>query len=147
MATNTPKKLPLKEFKKIYKKVPRMCIDVIVKTSKGIILTKRDIAPDRGKWHVPGGTVLLGERFKDAIDRIAQEELGLAVKSQKLLGVVEFVGRSPFMHAVSIAYLVKPMSGKLRGSWQGSSVKYFKKIPVNMVKEQSKFLKDKRILS
>lgn len=34
-----PKRLPLKEFKAIYAKVPRLCVDVVIKTADGILLT------------------------------------------------------------------------------------------------------------
>jgi ADP-ribose pyrophosphatase YjhB (NUDIX family) len=72
-----PKKLPLKEFKYIYQRVPRLCVEVIVKTSKGVLLTLRDIPPFQGYWHLPGGTVLLGESLEAAIKRITNEETGL----------------------------------------------------------------------
>ncbi len=71
-------------------KVPRLCIDLIVKTKDGILLTKRQIPPYIGYWHTPGGTVLLHEKLESAAERIAQEEIGTKIKIIKLLGTMEF---------------------------------------------------------
>ena len=72
-----PKKLPYKEFLSIYRKVPRLCVDLVVKNKNGVLLTKRDIKPSKGMWHIPGGTILYDESVKDAIKRVAKEETGL----------------------------------------------------------------------
>ncbi len=137
-----PKKLPFKEFKYIYKKVPRLCVDLIIKTQKGIVLVKRDIPPDKGKWHFPGGTILLGEKLSEAIKRVAKEETGLGVKIRRIIDVMEFSreGIHGHAHVISIAFLVEPKSGKLRGSIQGRKIKFFKSIPENIIVEQEKFL-------
>jgi len=135
------KQLPLKEFNRVYGKVPRLCVDLVVKTKNGVILSKRDIKPSKGMWHIPGGTVLFGEKLSEAISRVAEEELGLKLEIIKLLGTTEFLPpTSPHAHAVSIAFLTKPIAGKLRGSSQGREVRYFKQAPLNTIKEQEKFL-------
>ncbi|MBU0975306.1 NUDIX domain-containing protein, partial [Patescibacteria group bacterium] len=77
------KRLPYKTFKYIYRKVPRLCVDVIVKTPRGIILTKRSIPPAKGWWHIPGGTILWGETVEQAVKRVAREEVGVEVKIKK----------------------------------------------------------------
>ena len=83
------KRLPFEEFKSIYSKVPRLCVDLIVQKDNGIVLIKRAIEPSLGKWHFPGGTVLLGESLEDTIHRIAKEELNIKVSIEKLLGYME----------------------------------------------------------
>ncbi len=135
-----PQKLPFKEFKRIYRKVPRLCIDLIVKTNKGILLTKRAIPPYKGYWHTPGGTLLVGEKIDNAIQRIAQDEIGSKVKVIKLLGTMEFPPDEITKQSVSITYLVKPLGKKLNGSWQAKEIKFFKKIPAKTIKEQKLFL-------
>jgi hypothetical protein len=44
-----------KEFWDIYKKVPRLTVEIILKSEKGIYLTERQIEPCKGLWHFPEG--------------------------------------------------------------------------------------------
>jgi ADP-ribose pyrophosphatase YjhB (NUDIX family) len=74
-----PEKLPYEEFKKIYGKVPRLCVDLLFIKDRGLLMIERAIDPGRGNWHFPGGTVLRGESIGDALTRIALEETGLSV--------------------------------------------------------------------
>jgi len=141
------KKLPFSEFVSIYSRVPRLCVDLAIVNGNGILLTKRDINPWKGMWHTPGGTLLFGEKIKDAIRRISMEETGLKVKVVRLLGVAEFVGteKGAYSHGVSLYYLAEPAGGRLRGSEQGKELKYFRKLPANLIKEQKEFLKSQRL--
>lgn len=141
-----PNKLPFKEFKNIYSKVPRVCVDLVIKTKDGMVFSKRDIEPSRGMWHLPGGTVLFGEKLSDTINRVAQEETGINLKVKKILGTIEYLPPSPHLHTISIVFSTTPISGKLRGSKQGKEIRYFKSIPKNTVKEQEKFLKNIAII-
>jgi ADP-ribose pyrophosphatase YjhB (NUDIX family) len=142
----TPKKIPYEEFEKIYSRVPRLCVDLVIKSKEGIVLSKRLIPPYKGYWHTPGGTVLYGETLEEAVKRVAKEETGLNVEIIKLAGVIEFPKIKSLKHAVSIGYLVKPISGKLRGSDQGSNISYFKQIPPNTVPAQETFIKQSKLI-
>ncbi len=59
------------EFREIYSKVPRLTVEVIVQSSRGILLTKRASGPCSGLWHIPGGTVRFGEPLVAAVSRVA----------------------------------------------------------------------------
>ena len=136
------KKLPLKTFKSIYSIVPRLTIDLVIKSAEGIVLSKRDIPPAKGMWHLPGGTVYYSETHEQAARRIALDETGLRVKTTKLLGTIEYLPEKYSLgHATSIVYLVKITSGKLRGSFQAEQLDFFKSIPKNTIPEAAKFLK------
>lgn len=135
------KRLPLKTFKSIYSKVPRLTIDLIIKAPPGIVLSKRDIVPAKGMWHVPGGTVYYSETHQQAVERIALDETGLKVKIVKLLGVIEYLREKYSLgHCTAIVYLVKITSGELRGSFQAKELKFFTSVPKNTIPEQAKFL-------
>lgn len=142
------KRIPYDDFVSIYHKVPRVAVDLIVKTNKGIVLTKRSIPPCVGMWHVPGGSVLFMEPITHAIDRIAEEEMGISIAVVKHLGVNEYF-KDDGRHTVCNAYLVEITGGKLRGSKQAEEVGTFETIPVNIIPEQKVFLekyyKDGRI--
>ncbi len=132
--------LSVKDFNHIYSRVPRVCVEVILENKGEILLTKRKIQPDAGKWHFPGGTVRFEESLRDAVKRVAKSELGIDVKIKKQLGVIEFLRKS--YHPVSIAFLVKGKPGKIKLNFQASEFKFFKKIPGNTVKEHFKFIKN-----
>lgn len=138
----TSKRIPEEEFKYIYSKVPRLCVDIIVQTSEGVILTKREIEPYKGFWHIPGGTVLNGEKLEETAKRVALEELGLEIKINKLLGILEYPEMDDEKHAVSVVYLITDFLGTPRGSYQGEEVKYFKELPENLISTQKEFLEE-----
>ena len=133
------KKLPHREFLKIYRKVPRATVDVVIRSEKGILLTKRDIPPYKGKWHIPGGTILFKESISHAAARIIKEELGIKLKVLQHLGVIENLHEGG-LHTVGNIYLAEIKSGTPVGSKQGKEIKFFKKPPLNCIPEQKKFL-------
>ncbi len=133
------KRLPFKEYKKIYSTVPRLCVEVVLLTNKGIALTKRDIPPAIGKWHIPGGTVLKGENLEKAVKRLAKEELEENMEVQKMLGVIEYNFTKYFDQPVGIAFLVKLKNKNLPSS-KDKKYKLFKDMPQNMIKAQRDFI-------
>lgn len=142
------KKLPFEEFKSIYSKVPRLCVDLVIKNDQGVVFSKRSIPPAVGMWHFPGGTVLLRETIQDAVKRIAQDELGIDVEIIKLLGYIEFFKDKPqgteiYGQSVSLALLAHPLSDQIRGSDQGKEVKFFTTIPEDTILEHKLFLEDR----
>jgi len=142
-----PAKLPYEEFISIYGKVPRLCLDLIIESEEGILLSLRNINPGKGLWHLPGGTILMGETIEDVIQRIAYEETGLRVSDPKLTGIIEFPeSANLFYHSISIAFRVKPNRGTLKGSFQGQKLQYFKLLPEKMINEHKQFILDHHIL-
>lgn len=123
------KKLTHQEWKIIFKKVPRICVDLVIKDKRGIVLAKRKNTYGAGKWNLPGGNIFFGERIKDTIKRKAGEETGLKVKVVKFLGVYEYPLRGNFGHPISLCFLCVPIGGKLHGDKYGTNVKFFKKLP------------------
>lgn len=77
------KRLTKKEFKSIYTRVPRLCVEIVIIDNKGILLTKRSIEPFEGLWHVPSGGMLFKETVNEALKRVAKCELGVKVIPQK----------------------------------------------------------------
>lgn len=135
-----PKRLPSKEFKYLYGKVPRLCVDVVIQSEDGVVLSKRDIPPAKGMWHIPGGTVLFGESLENAVKRIAKEETGLIIKVVKMVSYIEYSPIHALNHSIGLAFSCKVYSGKLKGCYQAKEIKFFKTIPKNTIPEQEKFL-------
>jgi ADP-ribose pyrophosphatase YjhB (NUDIX family) len=138
-------RLSQEDYDLIYRKVPRLCVDLVLKTEEGILLTLRDIPPYKGEWHLPGGRVMKQETLEQALKRIALAETGFNIEIEKELGHIEFfneIHQNLVVHTVSIAFLARPIGGELKTDWQGSEGRYFKEIPENTVKEQADFLKE-----
>jgi ADP-ribose pyrophosphatase YjhB (NUDIX family) len=90
-AEHPPGWLPVEEYRAIFKQVTRACVElVIVEPGRGALLSLRDHPPFEGSWHIPGGTILWGERVLEAVKRVAARELGLAVEVGELLGYIEY---------------------------------------------------------
>jgi ADP-ribose pyrophosphatase YjhB (NUDIX family) len=142
-----PKKLPLATFRNIYSKVPRLCVDLVVKNKGGVLLTFRNIPPS-GKWHLPGGTVLFGESQRQTAKRVAKEELGVKLVGMKLLGVINFDPeryKEGVGHALSVCYLAS-VKGEVKLDRQALRYDYFKKAPRNFFVEQRRFLIEKGLI-
>jgi len=136
-----PRRLPNEEYRRIFSRVPRVCVDLIIKDENlGVVLVKRTIPPALGQWHLPGGGVLFGETLEEAVLRIAQNEIGIQVEVNKLAGVTDFFSDNVFGHDISLAFLVSPKSLDLRGSEQGENPAFFKTLPFPLVDEHKELL-------
>ena len=138
------KLLSKEEFEMIYSKVPRVCIDLLIESKNGILLTKRAIAPNRGFWYLPGGGILFNESVKDACRRISRKELGCEdIKIVKKIGYIEFLDEKDngfSRHSISIVFLAKINSEKIVLNDEASEFMFTKKIPENTYKEHNEFL-------
>jgi 8-oxo-dGTP diphosphatase len=114
------------EFDTIYARVPRLCVEVIMVESDGVVLTKRSIEPGAGLWHIPGATLRFGEALTDAAHRVAQEECHVAIEDLEQLGVVEYVFEGYPQRPVSVLYLAKPLTRRYRHDQTASDVRPFK---------------------
>lgn len=141
-----PKPLPERLYRQTYSRVPRLCVDIIIKVGDGIVLVKRDIPPRKGYWHLPGETVRLGESLREAAERAALDETGLKVRIERQLRVIEYSRRSAFGQTVAIAYSAVRLSGRLRGNEYGRDVRVFHKLPAKLIPEQKKLLQSFRSL-
>lgn len=134
------KLLSKKEFETIYKKVPRVCVELVIFKDKKFLLTKRSIYPFKNFWHFPGGGILLREKISEAIQRVAITELGVKVIPEKLLGYFE-IPNDGYRHAVSLVFKCKVAGKKEPLALEGSSeVKFFSKPPRKTVPYHKKFL-------
>lgn len=128
-----PKILPHKLFLKTFRYVPRAAVDILVKNQKSeIVLTKRNIPPEKGLWHIPGSYIIKDERIMDCIERIAKDELGIKIsgKGTRLLGVFEDMVADPRGHTIDIVYEIQ-IKGEphLKPTTEAQEIKFFKKLP------------------
>ena len=88
---------------------PKVVACAIVEDHGKIVLVKRGINPQRGKWVLPGGYVDRGEEVDKAAIRETFEECGIKVEIVNLVGVYSYAGQLP----VVIVYVAHFLSGDL----------------------------------
>ena len=142
--TKPSKWIPAEEFNAIYGRVPRLNVEVLIRTPEGVVLTKRSIEPCLGQWHIPGGTVYFGDTLVETVKRVAMEELGVEVEVGQQLGYIEYLN----MHAagykgwaIGIAFEATIIGGQLTGSYQGEELRCFKEVPKNVIADQAELLR------
>lgn len=69
--------IPDELYKDILDSMPIACVDIVIVREGQALLVRRNDAPAKGQWWIPGGRVLKGETLKDAARRKALEETGL----------------------------------------------------------------------
>lgn len=137
------------EFAHIFSKVPRVCVDVIVRTEKGVLLSLRAKDPYKDMWHIPGGTLYKDESFASAAVRIAKRELGVTVIPGAPLGAMEFFQENRFgvsIHSISIGFEVVLVTEDFVLDEDTSEVRFFTQLPSNTVQGQRDFLEKNQIV-
>lgn len=97
-----------KDYDFIYSKSPRTCVDIVIRSDKGVLMIQRVSSPYNKKFSLPGGRVKFRESINKAISRIAKKEIGVDVKVEKLLGWMEFLKETQNKskrHSVSLVFL------------------------------------------
>lgn len=136
-------KLSYEEYISIYDRVPRFCVELVIKNSEGeILFTLRDIPPKQGFYHLPGGTVLMDETVSDAVQRVAKEELGVKVEIIKLLDYLEYYQTDSVRgHATSLLFQVKVTEGEITLNDQASNFKFISQMSEDIMPEYKQLLK------
>lgn len=141
--TRPPGWLPEEEFLAIYRRVPRLCVEVVIATpERGVLLMERDIPPNVGAWHIPGGTVLFGEPLVDALKRVARDELALEVTVGELIGYIEYPSHyeNGLDSPVGIAFSCEIAGGEPADGLPPPGGGWFTRLPVGLYAEQREFL-------
>jgi hypothetical protein len=142
-AAHPPGWLPKAEYDAIYSRVPRLSVEVvIVAPDRGVVLARRDIPPNVGAWHIPGGTVLFGETVAETFRRVARSELGLGVAVGELLGYIEYPSHyeNGLDHPVGLAFRGDPVGGVPGDDDLPEGCAWFGRLPAGLYAEQREFL-------
>jgi len=134
------------EYRYVFSRVPRLCVDLILITDEGIVLVKRNQTTWNKYWHIPGGSVMYDESIKEALKRICDTELGITAilnEEPKVAGYAEYdetkqrgYGKSKSL--VFYARSCKPFTVKINDN--GEQIKVFKKLPKRILEEQKEWL-------
>ena len=108
-----------KDCKFVFYLDPKLVACVIVEKDNKIILLKRAMSPERGKWVMPGGYVDRGEKVEEAALREAKEECKIDIELKELFGVYSYPG---YLEVV-IVYLAEYKSGTLAAGDETTDIK------------------------
>jgi len=82
--------LPEVEYQTIFRKVPRLTVEIVICSELGVLLARRIGGPCDGLWNLPGGTVRFAEPATDAVHRVALDEIDADVTIDEFLGYIEY---------------------------------------------------------
>ncbi|HXH22617.1 MAG TPA: NUDIX hydrolase [Dehalococcoidia bacterium] len=88
---------------------PKVAVGVVVEMDGGILLARRNHEPQIGRWSFPSGFVDAGEVLEEAAAREVQEETGVEVTIDRLLGVYSARGE----RTIFVAYAGHASGGRL----------------------------------
>jgi len=122
---------------------------IIVRPSVAIINNKGEILLNRnagGMWTIPGETLQLNESVEDCITRLVIDNIGLKIKSLKLLGVYSGFTNpvDERYHSVAIGYLCTEYEGEISHDSNGGIEAIFFKLN-QLPEEIEPFIKGKLV--
>ncbi|MBI2955145.1 MAG: NUDIX domain-containing protein [Chloroflexi bacterium] len=117
---------------------PRVGANAVIFDDEGrVLLTKRQ---DNGLWCLPGGHMDLGETIQETAIRETEEETGLKVAIERLVGVYSrphpcYVYKDPRKQILVVTFVCRPIGGSLRLSAETTDFGYFSpdKLPGEML--------------
>jgi 8-oxo-dGTP diphosphatase len=90
-------------------------VAVIVDDESRVLLTRRNVAPFRDMWVMPGGKIDLGEPILKALHREVREEVGLEVEVEGLVDVFEHLSPGEENdHFIILYYRCRPLYCDIR---------------------------------
>ncbi len=84
---------------------PKVAVIALVAASDRVLLIRRGVEPERGKWALPGGFMDAGEMPEEALVRELVEETGLNVHIDRFLGVFPMAPLARSGGGIVLAYL------------------------------------------
>jgi ADP-ribose pyrophosphatase YjhB (NUDIX family) len=100
---------------------PKVAVGVVVEKDGGIVLGKRNHEPQLGCWSFPSGFVDAGEVPEDAAVREVEEETGVKVILDRLLGVYS----RPGDRVIFLAYAGHAVGGRLEAGDECMEVRIY----------------------
>jgi len=114
----------------IYFRDPKVAAVVAVTKNDQLLLVKRGVSPELGKWSMPGGYIDYGEDPREAAIREVHEETGLHVQITQLIDVVGGDGLGGA--SIVIMFEAEIIGGVLNPEDDAEEVAFFKDATIPM---------------
>ncbi|NDJ75061.1 MAG: NUDIX hydrolase [Chloroflexi bacterium] len=101
---------------------PKVAAVVFIEQDNRVLLVRRAINPERGKWTLPAGYVDYGENPRAAAIREAWEETGLEVEITRLIGVESDPGT--FGASIMIVYAARVVNGDAQAGDDADAIRW-----------------------
>ena len=112
-----------------YPETPRIGVGAIAIHEGKILLVKRGIAPGKGLWAIPGGTLKLGETLKECAARELLEETGITAAIGDCIYVFDLIERDEAgkirFHFAVLDFAALYVSGEARGADDAEEAAWF----------------------
>lgn len=90
---------------------PKLVAVVVVQRKRTVLLGRRNMEPERGKWSFVSGYIDRGEKVEDAALREVKEETNLDVRLDELLGIFSEQGNPHVVIAYRASVINDDYSG------------------------------------
>lgn len=90
---------------------PKLVVVVVIQREKTVLLGRRNMEPERGKWSFVSGYIDRGEKVEDAALREVKEETNLDVRLDELLGIFSEQGNPHVVIAYQASVINDDCSG------------------------------------
>jgi 8-oxo-dGTP diphosphatase len=111
-----------------YPNRPIAAVGVLIQDKDKVLLIKRGTEPGEGSWSIPGGMIELGETAREAGKREVEEEIGLKVELNQVIGVFDriFLDNNGAVesHYVIMDFLGHPVGGVVKPTQEAKSYKW-----------------------
>lgn len=91
----------------------KVAVGALITCGQEVLLVRRAVDPERGKWALPAGYMEYEEEPVPALQREVKEETGLVITVTRLLDV--FPLTNPYARGVIIVYEARPLGEKPEG--------------------------------
>ncbi len=88
-----------------------VAVGAVILAQDQVLLMRRLMDPEAGRWSLPSGKVEFGESLERAIQREVWEELGLQTQIDLFLGMVELILPEGQIHWVSALFQMQILQG------------------------------------
>ena len=136
--------LPEVEYQAIFRKVPRLTVEVVICSELGVLLARRIGGPCDGLWNLPGGTVRFAEPATAAVHRVALDEIGADVTIDDFLGYIEYPSHTRLGLDWPVGLAFRTHLGPLESdalAIKPDRLDWFTRLPDEMHDEQRAFLR------